>query len=301
MDDHDIDDPQSAYLRGVNRDGIAFQAAVVRHLTELAGEKKSAWRVEATELPVQAQGRPFHVDIVLRHHDLERYLIVECKRVQPKFARWAFARAGGTNSSEAPSFAVVETIHTLGSAPCRSTGERDYQLGWCPKVTEGLELKDRRADGEDGAADKTGRGAIQQAVDQALRGVNGMVNRFVPSFRLRQYDSKTALLPVVVTTAKLWTVPLDLASASLADGNLLRNSERSATVPYVQLDHSQSPQLKHDWGLERNEDPSVVADWLGRVSRYPQLLFTESVEYESLRTVLICNAQGLVELLAKLG
>lgn len=290
-------DPRKAYVDYANMGGIAFQAAVVRKLRELGAEGKTRWSVEATELPVEVRGRPFHVDILLKHADRERYLVVECKRAQPRFSTWAFAPATKETAGDS---ALVETIQGGPYLACRSFGVKDYTLRWCPQAMNGVELKTRSEKGDECAIDKSGRGAIQHAIDQSLRGVNGLVNKLAPIIQHRRYDSSPRAIPLVVTTARLWLVSVDLASANLHDGNLLYGSELSTEASFLGLRQHQSHDLKHDWGLERNPESSVTSTWITNLCQFPGMILSQAVDEEFVRTVLICQSESLEDFLSRL-
>src|SRR5688572_6078456 len=89
------------FERVLNQHGYSFQHAVVNESKNLWLSKGSSWCPEVSEFPVEAKGKAAHVDFVLQYQyeygvgGLPRntYLVAECKRANPKFSSWAFAKA----------------------------------------------------------------------------------------------------------------------------------------------------------------------------------------------------------------
>src|SRR5690349_21743183 len=73
--------------------GYCFQYAIASAIRSMTGRPHEFWEVEAIEFPVTLRDGETHVDIVLRHANTNVFLVVECKRVNPAFNRWAFVRA----------------------------------------------------------------------------------------------------------------------------------------------------------------------------------------------------------------
>src|SRR5216117_998957 len=99
--DKDAVPPQSPdrlseqFQKVLNVNGYGFQNAILRRLDTLSRDHRSSWRLVGPEFPVVAGGESTHIDFVLQQGNrvATTYLVAECKRVDPKFGRWCFARS----------------------------------------------------------------------------------------------------------------------------------------------------------------------------------------------------------------
>src|SRR4051794_20959958 len=80
------------FAAAVNRQGYAFQNAVIKRCEELHDAKKSRWVFEAAEFPVEVNGNGTRIDFILWTHNTNYWLLAECKRVNPSMAEWFFAK-----------------------------------------------------------------------------------------------------------------------------------------------------------------------------------------------------------------
>ena len=78
--------------REINASGLPFQYAVVQALRDGGDSAGTHWEVEATEFPVSCRSRSTHIDL-LAWCDRRVLLIGECKRVNPAFGCWVFAKS----------------------------------------------------------------------------------------------------------------------------------------------------------------------------------------------------------------
>lgn len=202
--------PDSAIVRAAfDRHGHGFHYAVVRELGRLVATQESVFRVEGIEYPVMLNDEVLHVDVILRSS--LGLLVLECKRVDPAFSTWCFARSKLVSRSIDRDRVVLEwvlrnddTTVTVG----RNEGEiTDVQYH------VGLELKHSDLKG-----DSSGRG-LDGAVTQALRSAGGIVLAAIE--RPNLLGAKiTHVVPVIVTTARLVTCDIDLADSDLMTGRL---------------------------------------------------------------------------------
>jgi hypothetical protein len=125
-----------------------------------------------------------------------------------------------------------------------------------------------------------GRGAIEEAAAQVLRGVNGMVNCLAFNPKLLGDQRRSDLLPVIFTTARIWTSDVDLSSANLTKGQIDMTGKPLTERPWVFFQYHLSPGLKH------TSSPSERADALG-----------DLMEHEYVRTVAVVSAAGIEKFL----
>ena len=69
-----------ALRKVLNRHGYGFHYSV---LQRIGGLRRSGWRFEVAEMPVEVQGMSTRIDFILRRFNTHLYLLAECKRVNP--------------------------------------------------------------------------------------------------------------------------------------------------------------------------------------------------------------------------
>ncbi len=234
----------------LDRHGYGFQFAVAKTLRSVS----SKWRFEAAELPVDLHGANLHIDIVLRHP--KAVMAIECKRVDPALASWCFARSSFVSMSQTSPHAVcLERIavpsgasghhRLLATSEPRDAVPTPHQYHVC------LALKG----GDRGDGIGAGRSAIDDAITQAVRGANGLVETYVAHPRPSEVMQAESLyvLPVVVTTARLLVLNADLADTDLSTGRLpdgVQVEER----PWLWFRTMTSSKLRHS--IQRSEPSS---------------------------------------------
>ena len=115
---------------------------------------------------------------------------------------------------------------------------------------------------------------IEEAVGQALRGTNGFVMHFNRHPHLLEDKEQVGILPVIFTTASLYTSDIKLDEAELATGKLTGgNLARAAWVMYQ---YPMSPGLKHT-AVSANSPRDLV----------------ELYQAEYIRTVPVVSADGI--------
>jgi hypothetical protein len=225
MDEKNI---AAAFRRRLNSHGYAFQQAVLRHINLLSvGEPLTQIRFEAAEFPIELNGKHSHVDFILRFG--EHYLVAECKRADPAVAVWCFAetpyvRPGRGVGGPVFSAPTIFSEATIDDMPHVIRTERPvYQIA--------AEL--RTGEKGDGVF-SSGRAAIDDAVTQVSRSAGGWIERLVAEKNRLLRSTPTLIVPVVFTTAKLFTTDADLASADIKTGDLAELSVKPVTWLWFQ-------------------------------------------------------------------
>lgn len=228
----------NALRKILNSHGYGFQYSVVKRADSLFKERKSNWRFEVSEYPVEVKGFPTRIDFILRHPPA-LYLVAECKRANPALSNWCFVRAPYTRRNPSRGEILIEEMIESGgrvyTRPVRFTVTPDlYQ--------HAFEIKT----GKKGDVQATGRGTIEEAATQVCRGVNGIIESAGSHIAGIVSDNKTArLLPVIFTTAKIWTSEIDLASAELATGEFKIGSASVTERPWIWFQYNVSPGLRY--------------------------------------------------------
>lgn len=230
--------PSDRFQKSLAAHGYTFQYAVIEALRQMRARGDILWRLEATEFPVSVQGRDTRIDLVLSQPNQQILIVGECKRANPALADWCFGRTKPTPES-LRTWIFLETVRRpevagLGfeAVPDRvGRSEHIYQLG--------LEVRT----GEKGDRGGNDRGAIESAVSQVLRGMNGLVEEFVDRQNI-PFMERLSVLPVVFTTAHLWVTDTMLSEADPTTGDLTLNGQLRR-VDWLFYQYNQSKSLKH--------------------------------------------------------
>jgi len=225
---------------------------------------RSPWVLEPTEFPVSVQGSDTRIDFILRHAVVGSLLVAECKRTNPAYSEWCFCRSAWV----ARDYADWMYVQRLLRAP--------QQLGVSARVAKlqhfqgkynlGIEVKGK-AKGDNSSEPQS----MEKAFGQVCRGVSGLVehlNRYPDAL-----GEKNAIdiLPVVFTTARLWTSDVDLKLADLRTGAPAPVTSLKK-VDWLFCQYPLSPGLMHSLGLAHS--PQNLSEFL----------------LESLRTIAVVRA-----------
>lgn len=272
-----------SFNKALNRHGYGFQYSVLRKAWDLSGEA-SRWLFKAAEFPVEVQGAGTRIDFILSRitdyrHRGAFYMVAECKRANPALSNWCFARApfvhedrvyghGGFDPLIMEYAELDERGSVLAYAKQKSKLEHPYHVA--------VEVK---SDAKGDTSGETGK-PIEDAATQVLRGLNGLIEfaRKTPDFL--KGEKEAYFLPVIFTTARIWTTDADLASAQIGTGNIDLAASRFSERLWVAYQYHQSPGLKH---------AASSAERSGSL--------TELMDSDYVRTIPVVSAAGVGEFL----
>lgn len=231
----------ASFEGALNRHGHPFQYAVLRRVKELADARQSRWRFEASEFPVAVKNQNTRIDFVLRQTSEDapdHFLVAECKRANPSLSDWLFARAPYVRRSESSPTILFEKVRTKGRTVSSSTtrpeaSENVYHIA--------IEVKGTTT----GDAGGSGRGTIEDAAGQVVRGVNGLIECLAQNLRLLPTNANVTFVPVIFTTARIWATEVDLGSTDLASGRVALGAHGATEKPWLWLQYHVSPSLRH--------------------------------------------------------
>ncbi len=247
----------SGVKSAVNSHGLAFQHSVIAAACQARDQGHSRWAFQVTEFPARLDGSNTHIDLVLQH-DHEPWLLVgECKRAHPTFSRWVFFRTPRTAASHRIERLHIDQVETRQNDQCFVTPVRGGVV-ISPSFSSAVALKRHQASIEpwECPASKEERQAPVEAVDQALRGTNGLINYWNDS-RRGFAPAIVRIASFVVTTAQLWTCDVDVSAGSLADGNIEIPPESLAPCPWIHFLSATSTELRHSASARGPSDPSL--------------------------------------------
>lgn len=240
----------------LDRHGYSFQDAMVTQINKITS--LSNWMPWIPELPVEVQKAHTRIDFVYVNDRKTFYLVCECKRSNPGLSNWCFARTVFKSPHDLFASAYVESIVDIGLGVLRSNikklagSDRLYQIA--------LDVPGSAKGDKDGK----GRGQIEEAATQVCRQLNGLVNFFYGHTALvqNQREKWVGLVPVILTTARLWITDFDLGMTNPESGKIGTNNFTVREVPWLWYQYHQSPGLKHLG--PRSESPSDIEDILFR-------------------------------------
>ncbi|MDQ7014007.1 MAG: hypothetical protein Q9O74_08950 [Planctomycetota bacterium] len=233
---------------GLNHQGLAFQCRALVEVEEARKERRSYWHLAATELPVAVTHGNTHVDFVLDNRIIPWFLVVECKRVDPKSSRWVFAKYPTTSSSSNhvglhTSLVSVSDLPGTGShvEQWRTWASLPHLYNTAFAISSPSRGQQAGDHAPSGGKD---RDAPVKAAQQAIKGMNGLINHW-HRFGVERSGTRF-VLPVVVTTAELWGCDIDLSSADLATGNVQVAPEHLTKHDWLCLEQNVSTSFLHD-------------------------------------------------------
>jgi hypothetical protein len=275
---------KTIFETALNRQGHPFQYAVIRRAHELNDERRSPWVFEASEFPVEVQSYHTRIDFVLSQWSEAirgpfRFLVAECKRANPSLHDWLFARAPYVRRGSVPRDILVESIRREGKGLSASLSRLDgseniYHVA--------VEVKGATK----GDASGTGRGAIEEAATQVIRGVNGLIECFSKNQRYVAENFPISFIPVIFTTAKIWATDADIAS-DITTGHVALGSEDVIEKPWLWFQYHVSPGLQHAIDRQLPKDESFSRATLG-----------DLLEFEYARMIAVVGSGGIDAFLA---
>jgi hypothetical protein len=272
----------SASLRKVlNSHGHGFHYAVIERGAQLSSEGKSKWIFEGSEFPISVRGQTTHVDFILTTRTGRMLIVAECKRADPALAVWCFARNPYTWRDPYEHEVVFERImrgSESSNAVCKSIityshAKSVYHLGFQLKTNQKGEGNGQR------------HSAINEAVTQVLRSTSGIMNYLNGDAELSKESSGMAtVIPVIFTTAHLWTTDVDLGKADLDSGNVDLEAVKAQKVDWIWFTHNRSPVLSPELPILKPE----VSSLLRSTNR-----FSDALRHEFARSVAIVSTSGI--------
>lgn len=236
-----------AFEAALNRQGFPLQYAVAQSARELASFEFSNWFPFVPEFPVRVQGANTRIDLILQHRRKPSYLVVETKRANPALAYWCFAKSGFKGELAVPVI-YFETLRKVD-------GQFFTEVRHGRAVDEGIyDVAVEASTGEKGDNRGPRSGAIEDAVGQVCRGLNGLIEYF----RLygRVDEEPVEFFPVVVTTGELLTTAKPLTESDLSTGKVALGGEVQSQ-PWVFFRYPQSPGLKHSVPVSEADTSSL--------------------------------------------
>jgi hypothetical protein len=269
----------------LDKHGYSFQDAMIREINAINSRIPfSTWLPWIPELPVEVQGSHTRIDFVYGNKQ-GLYLVFECKRSNPALSNWCFAKTCFTSSNPLFSTIYAESIIDIGHGILRSNVQRLF-----PSENIYQIAVDVKGAGK-GDADSRGRGQIEDAATQVCRHLNGLVEFYHKHAILMKNEERLgrkgiSVVPVILTTANLWTTDFDLSTANPETGKVDPQDFAVKKASWLWYQYHQSPGLKH----------SAPTNYEAALEDIDNILF-----YEFVRPIAIVTPQGLESFLRRLS
>ncbi len=264
---------ETALRKVLNSHGYPFQESVASAISQLNTHSK--WFPLALEFPVQVHEQNTRIDLVLTNSIQTVYLICECKRANPALANWCFARSSHVPGSGLSEYPRLDVLQRETSGKIRATAKE------LSRAHHPFHIAVEVRTGSEGDDKGKGRGQIEEAATQTCRGLNGLIDFFAARGNPRLGGNNLLFLPVIITTANLWSTESPMNEASLDTGEISGDSLTVNPMPWLWYDYPQSPGLKH----------SVPHDTTQRT--LDEILYAQFV-----RTIAIVTPRGLQDFLS---
>jgi len=271
------------FQAALNRQGHPFQYAVIRRAHVLNDQRRSPWVFEASEFPVEVQGYHTRIDFVLSQWSEAargpfQFLVAECKRTNPSLHDWLFARAPYVHRGSVSREILVEQVCREGTELTSSAGrlqgsENIYHVA--------VEVKGAAR----GDVSGSGRGAIEDAATQVIRGVNGLIECFSKKRPYVPENFPVSFIPVIFTTARIWATDVDIA-ADVATGQVELATGDVVEKPWLWLQYHISPGLQHTVDRQVPKKEPLLRSVIG-----------DLLDLEYARAIAVVGASGIDEFL----
>ncbi|MCK6478683.1 MAG: hypothetical protein L6R43_00625 [Planctomycetes bacterium] len=245
----------------LNRSGHPFQQAVLRR-AETLWKQKSPWMHQVSEYPVEVSGAQTRIDIVFGVWSdavggFIKYLVAECKRVDPAVGRWLFARAPLVRRNGDPKAILVETLQRFDTGAHHRGICAGFRTLHSSDDIYHVAMEARTEEKGDGTGTRSG--AVEDAATQVMRGLNGLIEGIAQDPEVLPIHRDITLVPVVFTTAELWATETDLAEAELSTGRVSVSEAHVRCRKWLWYQYHPSPSLRHS--VKRYFAPSGSPRW----------------------------------------
>lgn len=229
--------------------GYAFQHRALAEAMTAFSEMGSEWILEVTEFPVQATSDT-RVDFILRNKSAPVFLTVECKRTNPAFSQWLFAKALYRSRKRRPGrdriyidgvFKYAARHSATVSIPAKM--EPVVHTIAAPQSTYQICVASRTQ--KNGDLTGGGRDAFEKTVRQASRGTSGLINYFIDDPRTVEAGQAHLVIPVVFTTADLIVTEINLAEKADLHGEIDATDLEPSTTDWLYYEYHVEAGVHH--------------------------------------------------------
>ena len=254
----------------LNEQGYLLHHKITHVLQKRPPKTEHAWDIEASELPVSLpNGNETRIDLVLKNgkaHGSWR-IALECKRSARDYKRWVFFGEDSSGRRPSGDSYYIERAKLTGSFSHGRDPEPPL-LHWleplkadsdCPVFEYGLEARLNR-EGRDKKASATT--AIEDAFQQVTLGLAGLSLRIKAS-----HEMYYRLIPMVVTTAELFSASFKVDAVSLEHGIIKSTDLALAPRRWLAVNYRVNDTVCQASPLKFNRTQDLAADLASRQVR----------------------------------
>lgn len=279
-----------AFRIALDREGYSFHQRVIHECRQISERMRGSdhqLTFLVSEFPVQTQGKDNRLDFLLRIQSVWHpspipiLLVCESKRSNPAFADWCFARAPYVHHRTSQRVIVdrlrLDNVRRmLAAAVTIASPDGPYQIGLPVK---GDETGDKKQT-------ENSREVIERAAGQVMQSLNGFAD-FLRINPLVLDGHETLLVPVIFTTAVLYTSEVNLTDASLETGTLPMDRVDVQQRDWLWLQYPVSSSFRH--AVERHHPAGTMAS-IGGI-----------LDVEHSRSIAIVSVKGIEPFLRAIG
>ena len=242
-------DPQRGLLKAIrsaiNSHGYGLQAACFASAADVRvnrpSDRASRWVCEGLEVPFSIPGRNGRVDAVFRHTNNRCYITTEFKRVNAALSRWVFAKMPLIKRNRSREYLLADSfIFHEASGRASVQGYKLFDLSDAYHV--GVVARGGDSGENEG---QQSRGAIEEAATQACAGASGLLQHWAAGRGLKPADrAGVYVIPVIVTTAELYSVKPELTVASIETGDIELSDDDIKPEKWLYYQYPTSPGLR---------------------------------------------------------
>jgi hypothetical protein len=233
-------------IHSINIQGVFFE----RSCQDIVD--KSRWTLKATNLPVvfpppnaPFRGEESNLDILAEYRDDVNVatLLVECKKNNPEFVNWVFI------PRPTPGSVLIREVikQRVEANPPGSTLQprfQQYVPNGVPMADEARETRQSYADfKKKGEMTRTSNKAVSEAAYQVALATHALLYQEAKASVAMPFDIQT-FLPVIVTTARLFTCEFDARDVDVTTGELPLKKAKLTARPYLFYEYALPPHLQ---------------------------------------------------------
>jgi|GEM_PF-2641906 len=294
-----MDKKNKYFIEALNTQGYIFQEKCSTLLKEARKKGDIDWSVYVEEYPTSFYGQDTRVDLILEkgyydtHKKNGRFLIVECKKPDPRYSSWVFTQCREINENLKAIQVEIRSI-TSGEENLPVVKSYEYDLYNFLKdsyfASYGIEVSyDYKAEKNnvDKNRKQTKTETIYNACSQVFKGQNGFVFEEITKKITHAELCDFVYLPAIFTTAKLFAALYDIKDVDIISGRI--NKAEVVEVPWIILDWGLTHPLEFEMEDYNKETKSVF--------RYDSQELHEKIKR---KPIFIVNSEHIIHFLQKL-
>ncbi len=270
------------FKNALDSQGHSFQYAVVEEFRCTQGSK---WLFEACEFPVVCKSKPIHVDVLFgqrSNYGLHAYLVCECKRTDPAYGNWIFAKAPYVHRNHFEKRLVFDFIRPATKDSVTASEPLKAHSHTAEVCHIGLAVATNcKGDGRGES-----RKDLNDATAQVLRATSGVIDYLYGQNRLINCVVNSVFVPAMITTAKLFVSDLEIERSTDLLSGKLTSTGTVKEVDWLWYVHNRSSELCHNQhhgfctsfeeAMELNHSRAIAVISASGIKKFAEMNFLEA-------------------------